>query len=115
MVLMLSLTKTVLCPMQLAALRMNIPPTHSETSVFPIYCLRMYVVMTYMQSAYFSCVQAVLGAALTIHRLGIKRNVVFVLAIAENSMDSLAFKPHAIIRSHKGLTVEIGNTDAEGR
>jgi len=47
--------------------------------------------------------------------LGIKRNVVFVLAIAENAIDSLSYKPHAIIRSHKGFTVEIGNTDAEGR
>ena len=24
-------------------------------------------------------------------------------------------RPHAIIKSHKGLTVENGNTDAEGR
>jgi leucyl aminopeptidase len=58
---------------------------------------------------------AVLGAMLAIHRMGIKRNVVGVATVAENAIDSLAYKPHAIIRSHKGLTVEIGNTDAEGR
>lgn len=41
--------------------------------------------------------------------------MLFVLAVAENAVDSNSYKPHAIIRSHKGLTVEIGNTDAEGR
>jgi leucyl aminopeptidase len=41
--------------------------------------------------------------------------VLFVAAAAENAIDALAYKPHAILRSHKGLTVEIGNTDAEGR
>lgn len=40
---------------------------------------------------------------------------VAVLTLAENSIDSLAYKPHAIIKSHKGTTVKIGNTDAEGR
>ncbi len=39
----------------------------------------------------------------------------FVLALAENAIGSRAYKPHAIITSHKGVTVEIGNTDAEGR
>lgn len=38
----------------------------------------------------------------------------FVAAAAENAIDALSYKPHAIITSHKGLTVEIGNTDAEG-
>ncbi|RYY33082.1 hypothetical protein EON62_04610, partial [archaeon] len=58
---------------------------------------------------------AVLGAAYAIARLGLKRNVVFVVGAVENSVDALAYKPHAILRSHKGLTVEVGNTDAEGR
>lgn len=58
---------------------------------------------------------AVLGSALAASKLGLKRNVVFVCAVAENAIDSLAYKPHAVIKSHKGLTVEIGNTDAEGR
>lgn len=58
---------------------------------------------------------AACGAALTCGRLGIKRNIVFILAIAENAVDALSFKPHNIIKSHKGLTVQIGNTDAEGR
>jgi leucyl aminopeptidase len=33
----------------------------------------------------------------------------------ENSVDGLAYRPSDILRSRKGLTVEIGNTDAEGR
>jgi leucyl aminopeptidase len=58
---------------------------------------------------------AVLGTALAVHRLGLKRNIVFVVGAVENAIDSLAYKPHAIIKSHKGLTVENGNCDAEGR
>ena len=56
-----------------------------------------------------------LSTALACHRLGLKRNVIFVAAVAENAIGSRAYKPKNIIRSHKGLTVEIGNTDAEGR
>jgi len=39
---------------------------------------------------------------------------VFIPAV-ENSVSSDAFRPGDIIRSRKGLTVEIDNTDAEGR
>lgn len=38
-----------------------------------------------------------------------------LIPAAENSVSSNAFRPKDIIRSRKGLTVEIGNTDAEGR
>jgi leucyl aminopeptidase len=34
---------------------------------------------------------------------------------AENSVSGRAYRPHDIFKSRKGLTVEIGNTDAEGR
>ncbi len=34
---------------------------------------------------------------------------------AENAVSGAAFRPGDILRSRKGLTVEIGNTDAEGR
>src|SRR5262249_57940090 len=33
----------------------------------------------------------------------------------ENSVSANAYRPLDIIRSRKGITVEIGNTDAEGR
>jgi leucyl aminopeptidase len=33
----------------------------------------------------------------------------------DNSIDAASFRPGDVVRSRKGLTVEIGNTDAEGR
>ena len=38
-----------------------------------------------------------------------------LIPIVENSIAAQAMRPGDIIRSRKGLTVEIGNTDAEGR
>jgi leucyl aminopeptidase len=38
-----------------------------------------------------------------------------LLPCVENSIDGLAYRPGDILRSRKGLTIEIGNTDAEGR
>ena len=38
-----------------------------------------------------------------------------LLPCVENSIDGLAYRPGDVLRSRKGLTVEIGNTDAEGR
>jgi len=40
---------------------------------------------------------------------------VFAFGLAENAIGKHAYKPGDIIKSMKGLTVEIGNTDAEGR
>lgn len=38
-----------------------------------------------------------------------------LIASAENSISSDAFRPGDVLTSRKGLTVEVGNTDAEGR
>jgi leucyl aminopeptidase len=38
-----------------------------------------------------------------------------LIPAAENAISGRAFRPGDILRSRKGLTVEIGNTDAEGR
>jgi leucyl aminopeptidase len=38
-----------------------------------------------------------------------------LLPIVENAISANAFRPGDVIKSRKGLTVEIGNTDAEGR
>ncbi len=35
--------------------------------------------------------------------------------MAENSLSGSSYRPSDIIKSHSGLTVEITNTDAEGR
>ncbi|MCG7601192.1 leucyl aminopeptidase [Halomonas sp. McH1-25] len=44
-----------------------------------------------------------------------KLNVIGIVAAAENMPDGLATKPGDIIKTLKGLTVEVLNTDAEGR
>ncbi|OJY67509.1 MAG: aminopeptidase [Sphingobium sp. 66-54] len=38
-----------------------------------------------------------------------------LLPVAENAISGNAFRPGEVLTSRKGLTVEIGNTDAEGR
>ncbi len=38
-----------------------------------------------------------------------------LIAAAENSVSGNAFRPSDILKSRSGLTVEVGNTDAEGR
>jgi leucyl aminopeptidase len=38
-----------------------------------------------------------------------------IVPAAENAISGAAFRPGDILRSRKGLTVEVGNTDAEGR
>ena len=58
---------------------------------------------------------AVLGALHGVLNSQPKINIVFALGIAENAIDSRSYKPGDILKSMKGLTVEIGNTDAEGR
>lgn len=58
---------------------------------------------------------AVLGAMQAIAALGIRRNVVGLLAAAENMPSGTAYRPGDIITMLSGTTVEIVNTDAEGR
>jgi len=58
---------------------------------------------------------AVIGALHGCLELRPKKNVLFAVGLAENAIDARAYKPGDIIKSMKGLTVEIGNTDAEGR
>jgi leucyl aminopeptidase len=58
---------------------------------------------------------SVLGALHGTFELGIKMNVVFAMGLAENAIDAKSYKPMDIITSMKGYTVEIDNTDAEGR
>ncbi|WP_172122408.1 MULTISPECIES: leucyl aminopeptidase family protein [unclassified Devosia] len=46
-------------------------------------------------------------------KLGLRLRV--LIPIVENAIASAAFRPGDVLPSRKGLTVEIGNTDAEGR
>jgi leucyl aminopeptidase len=46
---------------------------------------------------------------------GLDLRLRLLIPAVENSISANAYRPMDIIRSRKGLTVEIGNTDAEGR
>jgi leucyl aminopeptidase len=46
---------------------------------------------------------------------GLKVRLRLIVAAVENAISGSAFRPGDILPSRKGLTVEIGNTDAEGR
>jgi len=46
---------------------------------------------------------------------GLEVDLHLVLALAENSVSGAAMRPGDVIDSAKGLSIEIGNTDAEGR
>lgn len=54
-----------------------------------------------------------LGQLIMQSKLNVRLDV--FLAVAENSISANAFRPGDVIASRKGLTVEIDNTDAEGR
>ncbi len=58
---------------------------------------------------------AVVGALKNAIALNIKKNIIFACVMAENAIDALSYKPGDVIRGYSGKTVEIGNTDAEGR
>jgi leucyl aminopeptidase len=58
---------------------------------------------------------AVAGAMLAIARLKPRRRVVAAIPLVENMVSGNATRPGDIIRAYSGKTVEIGNTDAEGR
>ena len=58
---------------------------------------------------------AVAGTMKNVLNFSLKRNIFFVFVLAENAIGSGAFKPGDVFRSYSGKTVEIANTDAEGR
>jgi len=58
---------------------------------------------------------AVLGAFSALVRNRCRHPISLVLCIAENAVGPNSFKPDDILRMHSGKTVEINNTDAEGR
>jgi len=58
---------------------------------------------------------AVLGATIAAARLGAPVRIVTVIPMTENMPSGTAIKPGDILRSAEGKTVEVLNTDAEGR
>ena len=58
---------------------------------------------------------SVVGTMHSVAALGLKINVVAVIAAAENMPSSNATKPGDVVTSMSGQTIEVLNTDAEGR
>src|SRR4029079_16150134 len=57
----------------------------------------------------------VLALAQMIMSAGLKVRLRVLVPAVENFVSDNAFRPLDVIKSRKGITVEIGNTDAEGR
>lgn len=57
----------------------------------------------------------VLGTLRAAAELKLKKNVIGVIAAAENAISAKSFRPGDVFFSHSGKSVEISNTDAEGR
>ncbi len=55
------------------------------------------------------------GATLALAASGAKDAVIGAAALAENAIGPTAYRPDDILSMHSGKTVEINNTDAEGR
>jgi leucyl aminopeptidase len=56
-----------------------------------------------------------LGVARIVMALGLPVRLRVLLPIVENSVSGNAFRPLDVLASRKGLSIEVGNTDAEGR
>lgn len=57
----------------------------------------------------------VLGAFVSAVKLGLKINLVCVVPAVENMPDGNSYRPSDVLTSLSGLTIEVLNTDAEGR
>lgn len=58
---------------------------------------------------------AVFGVFRLLKKLKIQQNVIGIIPITENLVSDTSYKPTDIITTYSGKTVEITNTDAEGR
>lgn len=58
---------------------------------------------------------AVLGVFQVLKKLKIQKNIIGLLPVTENLVSATAYKPNDIITMYSGKTVEVLNTDAEGR
>jgi leucyl aminopeptidase len=58
---------------------------------------------------------SVLGLAHAVMDAGLPIRLRVILPAVENSVSGGAFRPGDVLQTRRGLTVEIGNTDAEGR
>ncbi|MBU1092601.1 leucyl aminopeptidase [Patescibacteria group bacterium] len=57
----------------------------------------------------------VIGTIKALAELGCRQPVIAIIPATENLISGNSYKPADVIKSYSGLTVEIANTDAEGR
>lgn len=57
----------------------------------------------------------VIGTMHALASLGVRRRVVGLIPAAENLIGQTAYRPADILKLYNGVTVEVNNTDAEGR
>lgn len=58
---------------------------------------------------------SVIGAFVAAVKMKLPLNLVVVVPAVENAIDGNAYRPSDVITSMSGKTIEVGNTDAEGR
>lgn len=58
---------------------------------------------------------AAIAAVEAVSQLGLKINLIGLMPMVENMPAGNAFKPGDVITSYNGMTIEVDNTDAEGR
>lgn len=58
---------------------------------------------------------AVIGVFEAISQLDLKMNVIGLIPCVENMPSGNSFKPGDVIKAYNGMTIEVDNTDAEGR
>lgn len=58
---------------------------------------------------------AVVGTLSAVSQMGLKENIVGVIPLVENMLSGHAMHTDDVVQSMSGKTVEVGNTDAEGR
>jgi len=58
---------------------------------------------------------SVLGAFAAAAHLGLAINLISIVPAVENAIDGNSYRPSDVITSMSGKTIEVGNTDAEGR
>ncbi len=58
---------------------------------------------------------AVIGAMISAAELNLPLNIVSVLPITDNAVSNTAYVPSDVVKAYNGKTIEVLNTDAEGR
>ncbi|MCK4781876.1 leucyl aminopeptidase [Candidatus Parcubacteria bacterium] len=58
---------------------------------------------------------AVLGAILAISKIKLELNIIAIIPVVENMPSGQSYRPGDILKSYSGKTIEVLNTDAEGR